>query len=499
LPQSSHLRIPNASQLTAAFLAAAILFGAARGILLNGQPPMLLPALAALLSVTALWAIKLGRDPLHSIARLGFHVGLFAYFIAMPLIYPERIEPGITESVHRTVGWMLVITLVGFETGYHSKNLLWRRSQAMQSRLELEGRNRRILGALLCAGLFAWFMTAVDYSIAARVSVWDILFSMRGRFDGATLSPLTQLGQWSYLLAGGLYLATAVSFLFVTSRSRLALPMTMACWAILLLCATLGFLSGSRALFLYCFAPLALAVWVVLSKIQFSKALRVALVVLAASVLVATWTFMSAIRAGDTPDYETAWENVKPVETARGAFDIYSSSAQIVEYFPDQIDYEYGRSLIPLALGWVPRSVWHDKPYPFSIYANVIRGETLEDRQASIAVGLPGEGYGNFGLVGALIWGALMGLACRFADDYLRKLHHEDSLRLYLGATICIWAAMIVRGGVPEMFYMGLQVSLFPLMLAAVLRTMRRRSHGFARKIWSSAGLRPGGAVYHEN
>jgi hypothetical protein len=194
---------------------------------------------------------------------------------------------------------------------------------------------------------------------------------------------------------------------------------------------------------------------------------------------------MSAIRGQDVRRYEVTVDDITPAEYARGAFDIYSSAALIVQTFPDQIDYEYGKSLLPLFLGWVPRSVWPDKPYPFSIHVNTIRGETLEDRSASIAVGLSGEGYGNFGLIGVLLWSALMGLSCGIADDFLGRFHPSNPLRLFLGASISIWAAMVVRGGVPEMFYMGLQVNMFPIALSLVLKLIGRRS----RSLGSTAPL----------
>jgi hypothetical protein len=193
-------------------------------------------------------------------------------------------------------------------------------------------------------------------------------------------------------------------------------------------------------------------------------------------MLLIVWVAMSAIRGQDVRRYEVNIEEMSPSEYARGAFDMYSSSALIVQTFPDEIDYEYGRSLIPVVLGWMPRSVWPNKPYPFAVHVNTIQGESLEDRSASIAVGLSGEGYGNFGLLGVLIWSALMGISCRFADGFLGKFHPSNSLRLFLGASISIWAAMIVRGGVPEMFYMGLQVNMFPLALSLLLRLIGKRS-----------------------
>jgi hypothetical protein len=196
---------------------------------------------------------------------------------------------------------------------------------------------------------------------------------------------------------------------------------------------------------------------------------------------------MTAMRGGDIRNYQGGLEAMNPAQYAQGAFDIYSEMAVIVETFPEKIDYEYGKSLIPLVFGWVPRSYWPDKPYPFSLYANIIRGETLEDRPASYAVGLPGEGYGNFGLLGVGLWSLLMGLACRTGDDYIGRLHPSNPLRLLLAATITIWAAMIVRGGVPEMFYMGLSVFMFPFALSLFLSrgkhpayhsAMRERANG---------------------
>jgi hypothetical protein len=186
-------------------------------------------------------------------------------------------------------------------------------------------------------------------------------------------------------------------------------------------------------------------------------------------VVILVWGAMSAMRGDDLRNYEGGWEQMAPTLHTQGAFDIYSPMAKIVEVFPDEIPYEHGRSLVPLALGWVPRPFWREKPYPFSLYANTINGETLEMRSASIAVGLPGEGYGNFGLLGGAIWGALLGFASRWGDDRIARVDERNPLRLELAVIGGIWTAMMVRGGVPEMFYMGLVIIAFPGMLSWLL------------------------------
>ncbi len=473
------LQIPDASRLTALAFAVLVFYGGLRTILFTGQLPLLWPVLAAFLSIGFLWAVNRVRDPVTGLARIGFHAGLFAYFLSLPILFPETIEAGLPDSVHRTIGLMLLLTILGFEGGYKFKTSFWRVKKIIEPAGFLGPRQRRLAAICICAGLGTWFLTTVDYSIAADVSIWDVLFSMRGRVEGSIENPVTQFGIWSYILTGGLYLATSAAFLLLldgTLRPKRKAPpaANLACWFVLTLSSLVGFLSGSRALFLYCFAPLAIAFWMRLSTARLRKPLRLLTIFSAAAVVIFVWFAMTSMRGGDVRNYEGSLEEIQPLETARGAFDIYSSSAVIVESFPDKIDYEYGRSLIPLVLGWFPRSLWPDKPYPFSIYSNTIRGETLEDRSASIAVGLPGEGYGNFGLPGCFIWGVLMGAACAVGDDFLKRFRPSEPLRLFLGASMCIWAAMIVRGGVPEMFYMGLPVNIFPILLSVAMKKMRR-------------------------
>jgi len=476
------LGIPNVARLAACLFVVLVFYGGLHTVVFTGQMPLVWPVVAALLSVLCLLTVNRVADPVVGLTRLGFHAGLFTYFLSLPVLFPETIEPGLPDGVHQTIGWMLILTIAGFEVGYRVKTVLLRERPRTTVAATLDYKQRRLIGILLCAGLFIWFLTTIDYSIAADVSVWDILFSMRGRIEGAVDNPATQLGSWSYLLTGGLYLATAAAFLLlndkiVNTRTVMLPASAIVCWAVMLLCSVLGFLSGSRALFLYSFAPLALAAWVRLSAARLRKPLRLFTIFMIGAIVACVWLAMTSMRGQDVRTYEGSLEEIKPFESVRGAFDVYSSSALIIESFPDQIDYEYGRSLVPLVLGWLPRSLWPNKPYPFSIYANKIRGETLEDRSASIAVGLPGEGYGNFGLPGVLLWGMLMGWGCRIADDYLKRFHPSDPLRLFLGASMCIWAAMIVRGGVPEMFYMGLQVTIFPIGLSILLKTIARQPY----------------------
>src|SRR5438132_992762 len=114
----NRLRIPNISRLTAFVFGLFILYGSARAIFLTGVTPLPGPLIAALISIAVLARIKVGKNGFQSVARLGFYIGLFAYFLSMPLLYPETIEAGFAQSIHQIMGWMLVLTIVGFEIGY---------------------------------------------------------------------------------------------------------------------------------------------------------------------------------------------------------------------------------------------------------------------------------------------------------------------------------------------------------------------------------------------
>jgi oligosaccharide repeat unit polymerase len=471
---NSAIKVPPVSKIVALSLGLIVSYGVIRAILLTGNLPLLLPLIASVLSIAVLGRRSEQRYPVLGLARVGFHVGLFAYFLSFPILSPEIVDPSITDDVHQTVGLILLLTIAGFEVGYYLRKARQHAALAANEPFTLGRRHQKWLWLFVSFGVAAWLINVLDHAYVAEVSPIDAMLTMRGAVEGAREDAVPILGHLGYILSGGLYLAAASSALLLTSVKRVSKFSAFFCWLVLLVCAILGFLAGSRAVFLYSFSPLILTCWLRLSRLEGGRTLRWMLISLAAVVLAITWGAMTAMRGGDIRNYAGGWEEMNPVTNAQGAFDIYSQTAVIVDTFPEKINYEYGKSLIPLVLGWVPRPFWPGKPYPFSMFANIIRGETLEDRTASIAVGLPGEGYGNFGLFGALLWGILMGLACRVGDDYIGCLHPSNPLRLLLAAIVSIWAAMIVRGGVPEMFYMGLNVIMFPLALAWFLSRGRK-------------------------
>lgn len=471
--------LPSPTKLLATMFSAIILFSLLRFFAGEGPAPLFLTLATAILQVATLFLLGPGRDPAATFLRCGFHLGTFAFFVFYPLVAPEDAGLGISTSTVETVGWILVLNVVGFETAYWVTRLGRPSTLHRVTDFTLTERHQQVLTRLLYVGIFAWFVTVADYAMSANVSIIDVLMSMRAPVDGqrfeveAFLSGRLVILQ--KVLAGGLFLAATAGSVLLISSARQARWLRIAAWLTLIVCAAGGFLSGARSFFFYAFTPLLMTCWLRLarSRLQGTRWLWAGGAL--AAMLVA-WGAMSALRGGDIRKFQGGFEEFAPTIHARGAFDIYSQMGTVVQAFPDLFEYQHGKSLIPLVLGWVPRAAWPDKPYPFAIFMNILNGETVEKRAASIAVGLPGEGYGNFGLLGVFLWAAVAGLVCRRGDDYVGNFHPNHPLRLQIAGMSAIWVAMVVRGGVPEMFYQGLQIVTLPLGLAVYLFRAERHA-----------------------
>ena len=463
---NDHSKVPQLEKATAVAFLTLIVVALIVPVVTEGTMPLLWPLMVGLLSSALLFFIRPTGSDSNAFMRVGFYLGLFAFFICFPILSPDEIRADISDDTHRLLGLALLLTVLGFEISYW---IFCGRKKDRRNTLLLQTgfRQRRWLLAFLIVGLFAWFFSVWDYSQTLDVPIERVLLSMRGRIQGGG-QDLAKPGYLALFLGSGIFLSATAASLLLTSY-RLPFRNILLGWVTLLACVVIGFLSGSRALFLYSFVPVAVTGWKYLSRLRLLAFIRWPSIVAVGALIIIVWGAMSAMRGADVRDFEGGLEEILPVVHAQGALDIYSMTAMVVQSFPDRIPYVQGESLVPLVFGWIPRTIWESKPYPFGLYVNIIRGETLPDRGASLAVGLTGEGYGNFGLLGAFLWGLMAGVACRAGDKFLQKFKSDDPLRLLLAGMATIWIAMIVRGGVPEMFYMGLQVTVLPFILTKLL------------------------------
>lgn len=435
--------------------------------------PRFWPVVIGILSSTLLYFAGSAQGRSTGLMRVGFFVGMFAFFVGFPILSPHEVNPEIAEDTHSVLGWALFLSVLGFEVAYWMIDFIRKRKEVLPIRLEPSNRQRRFLMFVLTLGVAAWFVSVWEYSNTINAPLTNVLLTMRGVVEG-TNEELAKPGYLSLFLASGIFLAATAASLLLTLYRR-SMASGLFCWPTLVACALIGFLSGSRAVFLYSFIPLAITGWKKVSNLRFLTSIRWPGAIAAGAVLIIVWSAMSAMRGSDIRAYEGSLEDISVVAPAQGALDIYSTTAEVIEAFPDRMPYVEGESLVPLVLGWVPRSVWPSKPYPFGLYMNLVNGESLQARAASLAVGLTGEGYGNFGLFGAFLWSFLLGAACRQGDSVLERIHSNDTLHLLLGGMAMVWVAMMVRGGVPEMFYMGLQIMILPLLLTKYLFTRQEK------------------------
>ncbi len=462
-------------RMIAVSFAGLILLAILRPALLTGPTmPRFWPTVIGICSSIFLYFVRPIKTSGPGLMRLGFHIGMMAFFVVFPLLSPDEINPEISEEAHSTLGWALFLSLLGFEMAYWLLSVARKAPTRAPVVIRPTVFQMRLLMVVLGVGLAAWFFSIWDYSQAINAPIASVLLTMRGQIEGTT-NELARPGYFGLLLASGIFLSAVAASLLLTLY-KLVFPLTVFCWITLTVCAAIGFLSGTRAIFLYSFIPLAITGWKKLSTLRFMTSMRWPGAIAAGAILIMVWSVMTAMRGADIREYEGGLEEISVVAPAQGALDIYSMTAEVVETFPDRIPFVQGESIVPLVLGWVPRSVWPSKPYPFGLYMNLIKGETIQARAASLAVGLTGEGYGNFGLVGAFIWSFLLGVACREGDRLVDRLHPDDTLHLLLGGMSMVWVAMIVRGGVPEMFYMGLQIMAFPLLLSRYLMTRQKKA-----------------------
>jgi len=461
--------IPHIRIITVIILSLVVLIGLIRSLTFGSVAPLLLPMLATVVSIICILAIDFKERYATTYMRLGFHAGILIFMTAYPILAPETVR-NIDENVRFTAGMALVLCVIGFELGYW---LL--RTFAGLPKLKppfyLMSNNYSWVHRLLIVGIAFWLLFIIYAMASSGRSFYSLLFVLRGELLVNTEEVLITADEnknqlASNLFSNGRYMAAAAATILILAPNpyHFAIPKVLS-WFTLVACAFIGLnqgSGGSRSSFLLSAVPLLTTMWLYAGTYKSLRQLRPLLALILLFLVYFGFQYLIANRSQgyklDDEDVRFNVENVSVTDTTSlMAFSIYRDYEVVIGGFPDKAPFQNGASLVPLVIGWVPRRFWLDKPYPFTHVANQIMGYNVA--QVSIACGLPGEGYGNFGYMGALIWGALMGLACAFADYRLSNLRPGHPLSLTMRGMMAVWAAIMVRGGTAEMFYMG----VFPI------------------------------------
>jgi hypothetical protein len=118
---------------------------------------------------------------------------------------------------------------------------------------------------------------------------------------------------------------------------------------------------------------------------------------------------------------------------------LLNQTANVVELTPSVVPYQYGWLYSYMAITWIPRFVWPDKPSVSEAnqYYQVAYGLTSEDDlgKVSISVGLLTEGFMNFGWAGVV---GIMFLAGIFFDFYQKTFLAKTSGALMSGIGVIL-------------------------------------------------------------
>ncbi len=181
----------------------------------------------------------------------------------------------------------------------------------------------------------------------------------------------------------------------------------------------------------------------------FRKAHRLSVTLLAIMLLVAPLSSVTRYGGMDMMD-----RMKRPAEVFQSAviltdYDAWSSLCRVMQYTGEQ-GTTHGRQLMGVALFFVPRSVWPDKP----IGSGAFLFNQLDLGFNNVACTFLAEGYINFGVVGSLVFAVLMALVIARYDSWFwrRSSHQRFSLsRLFYFVAIGMLFYML-RGDLMSSF-----------------------------------------------
>lgn len=113
-------------------------------------------------------------------------------------------------------------------------------------------------------------------------------------------------------------------------------------------------------------------------------------------------------------------------------------TSSIMDRVPETYPYMYGKSYVAVVLGYIPRSVWLDKPQVG--LGGIVKEDIFHQptRQGGFPSGIIGEGWMNFGLFGMFIPIFLIGWFMRYVYETVRPLLGVSFLVTLLYA-VSIW------------------------------------------------------------
>ena len=224
-----------------------------------------------------------------------------------------------------------------------------------------------------------------------------------------------------------------VSFsLYLTKKRFFKLTFLVLLPALLII----GFLSGSKGQFMVPLMSAMIAYHYLKKKISLAAVAAVLVLFFAVTPLFNIYRGIGDYSRlqGDAQKSYLGMDVSGFMRNSMQRFQGIESMALIVRDTPDVMDYQYGKTFAYIAVAWIPRELWNDKPIISfgKIFALTYLHNWDLGEGTSAAATLPGEAYINFHFAGVLLAGLLMGVILRAYYEYLIKMHRgPPSVYLY--------------------------------------------------------------------
>jgi hypothetical protein len=106
----------------------------------------------------------------------------------------------------------------------------------------------------------------------------------------------------------------------------------------------------------------------------------------------------------------------------------------VIRDTPEVMDYQLGKTILPLTVVWVPRQLWEDKPIVSfgKVFAETYMGDVFSGTGTSASPTILGEAYLNFH-IGGMLWIALLsGIIIRaFYEYFIRRRFGAPAIFIY--------------------------------------------------------------------
>lgn len=162
---------------------------------------------------------------------------------------------------------------------------------------------------------------------------------------------------------------------------------------------------------------------------------------------------------------------------------LLNQSANVVDLTPAAVPYQYGWLYSYMAITWIPRFVWPDKPSVSEAnqYYQVAYGLSTEDdlSKVSISVGFLTEGFMNFGWFGVI---GIMFLAGIFFDFYQRTFLAKTSGALMTGIGVILLPQFLAVESQMAQYVGGIlqQIIVTLIVMLPIVRIRGLRSRHYA-------------------